>query len=246
MNIFKSVFKSLLHSSDVPKHIAIVMDGNRRWAKRRGLPTSVGHRAGAQTLKKIVDFCTKIDVDVLTVYAFSTENWKRSKEEVEGIMNLLREYLKEIGKDIKEKDVKFKIIGDITQLDRDIQLSIHNLEEETKSCTKLQFNIALNYGGRQEIVYAVKNIAAEVKENNLEIENIDESTISQNLYTQNITDPDLLIRTGGELRVSNFLLWQIAYTELWFTKEYWPDFTTKTLSKAINEYKKRIRRFGGK
>lgn len=233
-----------MENLDMPKHIAIIMDGNRRWAKKRFMPTVAGHRAGAEALRKIVEYCDKIDISFITVYAFSTENWKRSKEEVKDLMNLMREYLDKIENDNSDKNVKVKIIGDINRLDYDIQQKILNLENKTRNNTGLTFNIALNYGGRDEIINAVKRITKEFK--NKDIEKLNDEEFSKFLYTNESPDPDLIIRTAGEERLSNFLLWQSAYSEFFFTKVLWPDFTTKNLDKAIEEFSKRNRNFGGK
>ncbi len=231
---------------NLPQHIAIIMDGNRRWAKERGMRATEGHKVGADTLEKILTYCNKIGIKFLTVYAFSTENWKRSAEEVGVLMNLLRVYLGKLAKKANKENVKINIIGDMDAFDPDIRKSMINNVESTKNNTGLTFNIALNYGGRDELVKAFKHIATDIKDNKLQIEDINEELIGNNLYTAGEPDPDLLIRTSGEERISNFLLWQIAYTEMYFAKKYWPDFSEEDLMEAINEYKKRNRRFGGK
>jgi len=223
---------------NIPEHIAIIMDGNRRWAKKKSLPIKLGHKNGAEALRRIVEYCKKIGVKYLTVYAFSTENWKRSKEEVDDLMNLLREYLGKIEEDINGKNIRAKIIGDITKLDLDLQNKIKSLEEKTKDCSALTFQIALNYGGRDEIVNAVNNI---IKNN---VKEISEETFEKYLYTANVPDPDLIIRTAGEKRISGFLLWQCAYTEFVWTDVLWPDFGEKDLDLAIEEFNTRIRKFG--
>lgn len=227
-----------MNNINIPEHIAIIMDGNRRWAKGKGLPTKLGHKNGAESLRKIVEYSNEIGVKFLTVYAFSTENWKRSKEEVNDLMNLLREYLEKIEQDIDGKNIKARIIGDVTRLDEDIQEKIKKLEEKTKDCTALTFQIALNYGGREEIVNAVNNIIKD------KVNKVDEKIFENYLYTINAPDPDLIIRTAGEKRISGFLLWQCAYAEFVWTDVLWPDFKEKDLDLAINEFNKRVRKFG--
>ena len=227
-------------------HIAIIMDGNRRWAKEKGLNTKQGQKQGANTLEKIVRYANKIGLKYLTVYAFSTENWKRTKEEVGALMLLLKNYLDDFAKKVDTENIKINVLGDIKQLDKSLQKSIVSAMERTKQNTGLTFNIAFNYGGRAEIVKAVKEIANEIKTNELKVENIDEETISNHLYTKKQPDPDLLIRTSGELRTSNFLPWQIVYSEFYFIDKNWPDFTEEDLDLAIEEFKRRSRKFGGK
>ena len=229
---------------NMPKHIAIIMDGNRRWAKAQGKPASFGHKEGAKTLEKIVRYANKIGLEHITVYAFSTENWKRAEEEVKALMNLLQNYLDDYSKRADTENIKVKILGDITALSEGMQKSIKKCMERTKDNTGITFNIALNYGGRDEIVKAVKNIAQEVKENKIKIEDIDEGLISNNLYTVGQPDPDLVIRTSGEIRLSNFLPWQVVYSEFLFINKNWPDFDEEDLDNAIIEYQKRTRKFG--
>lgn len=231
---------------NMPKHIAIIMDGNRRWAKEHNLDPKQGHREGAKTLEKIVRYANKIGLEYITVYAFSTENWKRAEDEVGALMILLQNYLDDYSKRADTENIKVKILGDITRLSQGMQKSIIKCMERTKDNTGVTFNIALNYGGRDEIIRAVKSITKQVKENNLDIDSIDEELISNNLYTKGQPDPDLLIRTSGELRTSNFLPWQIVYSEFIFINKHWPDFTEKDLDEAIEEYQKRNRKFGGK
>jgi len=232
------------NKENMPKHIAIIMDGNRRWAKAQGKPAGFGHKAGAKTLENIVRYANKIGLEHITVYAFSTENWKRAEDEVNALMMLLQNYLDEYSKRADSENIKVKILGDITVLSQGMQKSIINCMERTKNNTGITFNIALNYGGRDEILKAVKNIAQQVKDGKLEIENIDEKTISNNLYTAGQPDPDLLIRTSGEIRLSNFLPWQLVYSEFLFVDKNWPDFTEEDLNDAIIEYQKRTRKFG--
>ena len=235
-----------LDKENFPKHIAIIMDGNRRWAKAKGMPGKAGHKEGAKTLEKIVRYANKIGLEYITVYAFSTENWKRTEDEVGALMTLLQNYLDDYSKRADTENIRVKILGDISVLSEGMQKSINKCMERTKNNTGVTFNIALNYGGRNEIVSAVKNIAKEVKDGNLEIEDITEEVISNNLYTKGEPDPDLVIRTSGELRTSNFLPWQIVYSEFVFLDKLWPDFTEEDLDSAILEYQRRNRKFGGK
>lgn len=231
---------------NMPKHIAIIMDGNRRWAVEHGLDKKQGHKEGAKVLEKIVRYANEIGLGYITVYAFSTENWKRAEDEVKSLMLLLQNYLDDYGKRADTENIKVKIIGDITRLSQGMQKSIIKCMERTKDNTGVTFNIAINYGGRDEIVKAVKNIATQVKEGNISINDINQELVSDNLYTKGQPDPDLLIRTSGELRISNFLPWQIAYSEFLFIDKHWPDFTEEDLDEAIEVYQKRNRKFGGK
>lgn len=228
-----------------PKHIAIILDGNRRWAKKNGLPVSTGHKAGGDNLLKIIDYAYEIGLKYLTVYAFSTENWKREEKEVNAIMNLLYNLTK---KEIKRKDKRnicIKVYGDKSILSSKIKKNLSILEENTKNRNGLTVGLCFNYGGRQEIVNSVKEIAKLIKENIIDIENIDEKLIEKYLYTSGIPDPDLVIRTSEEYRLSNFLPWQSTYSELYFPKDvYWPDFSTERLDEAIYEYINRNRRYG--
>lgn len=233
-----------MEKENMPKHIAIIMDGNRRWARKRGLDPKLGHKAGAKTLEKIVRYANKIGLDYITVYAFSTENWKRTEDEVGALMLLLQNYLDEYSRRADTENIKVKVLGDISALPEGMQKSIKNCMERTKENTGVTFNIALNYGGRDEILKAVKKIAQDVKENKIKINEITEETISNSLYTAGQPDPDLLIRTSGELRTSNFLPWQIVYSEFVFTDKNWPDFEEKDLDEAIEIYQRRNRKFG--
>ena len=228
----------------MPRHIAIIMDGNRRWAKAQGKPASFGHKAGAKTLEKIVRYANKIGLEYITVYAFSTENWKRTEEEVKALMTLLQSYLDDYSKRADTENIRVKILGDISALAPGMQKSIYNCMERTKDNTGVTFNIALNYGGRDELVKAIKQIAQEVKDGKTDIQDISEEMVSNNLYTKGEPDPDLLIRTSGELRLSNFLPWQLVYSEFLFVNKNWPDFTEEDLDNAIVEYEKRTRKFG--
>lgn len=237
---------STLEQTNYPKHIAIIMDGNRRWARQRNLEVKEGHKRGAETLEQIAKDCNNMGIKYLTVYAFSTENWKRSKEEVGALMLLLQSYLNTLSKRADTENIKINVLGDITVLSKGLQNSINKAIERTKDNTGLVLNIAFNYGGRAEITYALKQISEKIKNNEMKIEEISEETISNHLYTKGMPDPDLLIRTSGEIRTSNFLPWQLAYTEFYFTEEYWPDFTKESLLKAIEVYESRNRNFGGK
>lgn len=229
---------------NMPKHIAIIMDGNRRWAKAQGKPAAFGHKAGAKALENIVRHANKIGLEYITVYAFSTENWKRTEDEVSTLMMLLQNYLDEYSKRADSENIRIKILGDITALSKNMQKSIIDCMERTKNNTGVTFNIALNYGGRDEIIKAVKNIVSQVQNKKIEIESINEETIANNLYTTGQPDPDLLIRTSGEMRLSNFLPWQLVYSEFLFIDKNWPDFTEEDLDNAIVEYQKRTRKFG--
>lgn len=230
---------------NIPCHVAVIMDGNGRWAKKRFLPRNFGHKAGAKVVEQICEDAYNLGVKYLTVYAFSTENWKRSVEEVTGIMNLLRSYLIDCIERASKNNMRVRVIGDRSVLDADIVQRIEELEQKTAACDGLQFTIALNYGGRDEIRRAVKDMAEAVKAGELLAEDIDEKMISSYLDTRDIPDPDLLIRTSGEMRLSNFLIWQLAYTEFYFTDVLWPDFTVEDLKQAIRYYNGRDRRYGG-
>lgn len=233
-----------MEKENMPKHIAIIMDGNRRWARQKGLDPKLGHKEGAKTLEKIVRYANKIGLGYITVYAFSTENWKRTEDEVGALMLLLQNYLDDYSKRADTENIKVKVLGDISALPEGMQKSINKCMERTKNNTGVTFNIALNYGGRDEIVKAVKKISKQVKEGKINIEDINEQLISDNLYTAGEPDPDLLIRTSGELRTSNFLPWQIVYSEFVFIEKNWPDFDEKDLNEAIEIYQKRNRKFG--
>lgn len=230
---------------NVPNHIAIILDGNGRWAKAKGMPRSYGHVKGCANLETICDDMKELGVKYLTVYAFSTENWKRSREEVEGLMKLFRNYLKKCIKISDRNKMRVKIIGDISAFDEDIQQKIIELEEHSKDYNELHFQIALNYGSRDEITRGMRKMAKDVQEGKLSPEAISEETISGYLDTAGIPDPDFMIRTSGEQRLSNYLLWQLAYTEFYFTNVAWPDFNREELIKAIEQYNRRDRRYGG-
>ena len=234
--------EEIVNLDNLPEHIAIIMDGNRRWAKKNNLTTPQGHKEGAENLKRISKFANKLGIKYLTVYAFSTENWKRSKEEVGAIMKLLKFYILDFFKSYDE-NIKVNVIGRMSDIPDDLRKEIKSVEEKTKDNTGLVLNIAFNYGGRDESVSAVKNIARDVVEGKIKIEEITE--VSNNLYTANQPDPDLLIRTSGEERISNFLPWQISYSEFVFTDKYWPEYSNTDLLESIQIYQKRTRRFGG-
>jgi undecaprenyl diphosphate synthase len=229
----------------VPNHVAIIMDGNGRWAKRRGLPRVAGHRAGMKSVKEITTAADDIGVKVLTLYAFSTENWKRPEDEVDFLMRLPEEWLRLELNTLIKRNCKINIIGDADRLPAHTRDVVRDAEVKTQNNTGLILNIALNYGSRIEILNAIKQIATDVKEGRLDVEDIEESTLDNALLTRGLPDPDLMIRTSGEVRLSNFLLWQAAYTELWFTDVYWPDFKTENFLEAIRAYQGRGRRFGG-
>lgn len=226
------------------QHIAIIMDGNRRWAKEKNLPSAFGHKKGVDALKAAMRACDDFGVKYLTVYAFSTENWNRKKEEVDFLMNLLAETIKNELQEMHENGVVINFIGDLTKLSPKLQQILANAVDVTKNNNGVRLQIAFNYGSRDEMVYALKNICKKVQDGDIKIDDITEQTISENLYTKNIPDPDLLIRTGGEMRVSNYLLWQIAYSEFIVTKRYWPEFDKKALAEAITEFNNRQRRYG--
>ncbi len=226
------------------RHIAIIMDGNGRWAKNKGLPRSAGHKKGAETLQEIAKAAADIGLEYLTIYAFSTENWKREQSEVDYLMDLLRSYLSREFAEIKDKGARIRFIGERDMLDADIVKQMQKLEQETQHNEKFNFCVALSYGSRAEILSGVKNICQKVASGSLSIKDIDEASFSQELYTNGIPDPDLVIRTSGEQRVSNYLLWQIAYSELFFTKTLWPDFSVNELKEIINDFNSRERRYG--
>ncbi len=236
--------EDIINMQALPEHVAIIMDGNRRWAKKNNLNTPQGHKEGAENLKRIAKFANKIGIKYLTVYAFSTENWKRSQEEVGAIMKLLKFYLLDFF-NWSDENIKINVLGRIAELPNDLKDQIHKIEEKTKNNTGLVLNICFNYGGRDEIVNATKNIAQKVLDGELKIEDINEKLFSEYLYTANQPDPDLLIRTSGEERISNFLPWQISYSEFVFTDKFWPEYDEQEFLNSIQIYQKRTRRFGG-
>lgn len=229
---------------NIPNHVAIILDGNGRWAKKKRMPRNYGHTQGSKNVEKICEDAYKMGIQYLTVYAFSTENWKRPKEEVDSLMKLLQNYLDTSIKTSTKNNMRVRIIGDKSKLSEEIKKSIVSLEESSKNNTGLKLQVAINYGSRDEMLRAVKAIAMDVKVNKTEIDHIDENVFEQYLDTNGIPDPDLLIRTSGELRLSNFLLWQLAYTEFYFTDVLWPDFNKLELRKAVEYYTSRTRNFG--
>lgn len=230
----------------VPESVGIIMDGNGRWAKKRGLPRSLGHRKGAGVFRDVVLYCKELGVKYVTVYAFSTENWKRSKEEIDAIVDILREYLKKAFNEFKDENVYVRFIGDVSVFPEDIVEQIRKLDEDSSKNTGMVLNVALNYGGRDELVYAFKGMLTDIKSGKLSESDITEETIGKYLYTAGQTDPDIIIRPSGEQRLSNFMLWQAAYSEFWFDKVLWPDFKKKDILRAFADYAKRDRRYGGR
>ena len=230
---------------DVPRHIAIILDGNGRWAKKRGMPRGYGHVKGCENLEKICEYASELGVRYLTVFAFSTENWKRSRDEVEGLMKLFRDYLKKCIKLSKKWKMRMRVIGEISAFDQDIQDSVRKLEDFSSQFDELHFQLALNYGSRDEIIRGVRRMLAECQAGELSPKDMTEERFGEYLDTAGLPDPDLLIRTSGEQRLSNFLLWQLAYAEFYFTDVHWPDFDREELVRDIEQYNKRVRRYGG-
>lgn len=241
----KRIKHTEIDMNNLPCHIGVIMDGNGRWAKKRGLPRSAGHQAGADTLKKIVTECNKMGIKYITVYAFSTENWKRPKEEVDFLMNLLLNYLRDAERTLAGENVVIRAIGSRAELSEEIQEQIIKTENFTKNNTGIIMNIAVNYGGREELVTATKELCRKVASGEMSLEDIDQEAISENIYTKGQPDPDLIIRTSNEQRLSNFMIWQATYSEFYFTETLWPDFSVNDLKKAIIEYQNRNRRYGG-
>jgi undecaprenyl diphosphate synthase len=235
----------VLDKENIPKHIAIIMDGNGRWAKQRNLPRTMGHKAGVETIRKVIKEANKLGIKYLTLYAFSTENWKRPNDEVSALMKLLVEYLKNELEELNKNEVVINILGDIDKLPSDAQREIRKAIVTTKDNIGISLNIAFNYGGRDEILRAVNLVLEEVKKGNINEDSISEDIFEKYLYTYNIPDPDLIIRPSGEQRISNFLLWQCAYSEFWYSNVCWPDFKEEHLHKAIYDYQHRDRRYGG-
>ncbi len=237
-------YKDKLIKEKLPKHVAIIMDGNGRWAKQRNKERIYGHREGVKSVKAVVEAAVEVGIEYLTLYAFSKENWARPKQEVQALMNLLVQGIYDELDTMKEQNIKLKVIGDLSQLEDSVRESVLYALEQTAQNTGLVLIIALSYGARQEIIRAVKMIARKVQQGQLDVDDIDQELFSEHLYTAGIPDPDLLIRTSGELRISNFLLWQLSYTELYFTKVYWPDFRKEEFFQALYDYQNRQRRFG--
>ena len=233
-----------INKDNLPKHLAIIMDGNGRWAKQKGLLRALGHESGTKSVKSIVETCAKLGIENLTLFAFSTENWNRPKLEVDTLMKLLVRSLKKELKTLQKNNIQLNSIGNVSKLPESILKELNDVVNKTKENTRMTLTLALSYGSREELLNVVKNISYKVKNNIISIDTIDESIINQHLYTHNLPDVDLLIRTSGEHRISNFLLWQIAYAELFFTDVLWPDFTDENLYEAIISYQKRERRFG--
>jgi len=241
----KNIDKNIeLDMTRIPRHIAIIMDGNGRWAKEHNLPRALGHKAGVETIRKIVKECNNLGVKYLTLYAFSTENWNRPMQEIDSLMKLLVEYLKNEFEELNSNDVVINSIGNISKLPRICRVELDNAYEKTKNNSGLILNLALNYGGRNEIVDAVKKISVDFSSKKISKDEITEELVSKYMYTKGMPDPDLIIRPSGELRLSNFLLWQSAYSEFWFSDINWPDFNEKQLKLAVEDYQKRDRRFG--
>ncbi|GAB2563286.1 isoprenyl transferase [Gracilibacillus alcaliphilus] len=252
MHLFKLPFKKIREKEqllsaeiNVPEHVAIIMDGNGRWAQKRGLPRIAGHREGMDNVKRVVKAANHMGIHILTLYAFSTENWKRPTSEVEYIMKLPIDFLQHYLPELIEENVRIETIGEIERLPKNTRAAILRAKDQTANNTGLILNIAINYGSRGEMLHSIKEIYQEVQEGKYSINDITEETLSKHLYTKNYQDPDLLIRTSGEVRLSNFLLWQSAYSELWFTETLWPDFGPEEFGKAIQDFQQRKRRFGG-
>lgn len=237
--------ETALQDGSVPVHLAVIMDGNGRWAKRRGLPRSAGHRAGSEKLRSMTEWCGNRGIQYLTVYAFSTENWSRPSEEVSTLMSLLVEFLEKYDGEMSRQGVRLRVLGDMESLRPDIRTALENAVRRSAERKKMQLIIAFNYGGRREIVHAAQSLARAAATGELLPEEISEETISKNLYLPDVPDPDLIIRPSGELRLSNFLLWESAYSELWFADVLWPDFTEQDLDRALRDYSNRDRRYGG-
>lgn len=244
-SLFKKYVRPDAAPTNVPVHLAVIMDGNGRWAKRRGLPRSAGHKAGAEKLRNMTEWCGNRGIKYLTVYAFSTENWSRPSDEVAVLMSLLIEFLEKYDSEMARQGVRLRVLGDVKSLQPDIRTALDKAVDRSSARDKMQLIIAFNYGGRREIVHAAKAIAVAVAAGELKPEDIDEHSISKNLYLNDIPDPDIIIRPSGELRLSNFLLWESAYSELWFSDVLWPDFSESDLDRALTDYDKRDRRYGG-
>jgi len=236
----------LFDMNKLPQHLAIIMDGNGRWAKKRGLPRSAGHREGAKAVKRVIASCLNFNIPILTLFAFSTENWKRPKIEINYLLKFFERVLSKEKAGLIKNNIKINFIGRLNDLPNSLNEKMNELSESTRKNNKLILNIAINYGGKAEIIDAIKSITLKIIEGKLNIEEINENTIRDNLYTQNLPDPDLLIRTAGEMRISNFMIWQIVYTELWVTPVFWPDFGENNLIEAIINFQKRVRKYGGK
>lgn len=244
MALDKKIFDQIKLSGDIPEHIAIIMDGNGRWAKKRGLPRAAGHKKGVDTVKEITENCADLGVKYLTLYTFSTENWNRPKDEVSTLMRLLLKSLRERVSELNKNNIRLTTIGDIASLPYAVQNELREAIEKTKNNDKMTLNLALSYSGRWELIEAIKSIGKLISQNKLTVDEINEKCLKEHLTTKNIPDPDLLIRTSGEFRVSNFLLWQIAYTEFYISDMFWPDFNKQHLIEAIKSFQNRERRYG--
>lgn len=244
MALDKKIFDQIKLSGDIPEHIAIIMDGNGRWAKKRGLPRAAGHKKGVDTVKEITENCADLGVKYLTLYTFSTENWNRPKDEVSTLMRLLLKSLRERVSELNKNNIRLTTIGDIASLPYAVQNELREAIEKTKNNDKMTLNLALSYSGRWELIEAIKSIGKLISQNKLAVDEINEKCLKEHLTTKNIPDPDLLIRTSGEFRVSNFLLWQIAYTEFYISDMFWPDFNKQHLIEAIKSFQNRERRYG--
>lgn len=242
---FKSVKSKTAPVSAVPEHIGIIMDGNGRWAKKRGLPRTAGHKRGADTLEKIIEYCDKIGVRAVTAYAFSTENWSRPQSEVNAIMDMLYNYLLQADKKFGGRNIRFRVVGDLSVFDKKFMAAIEHAEKITRGNDGIIFNIALNYGGRREIAQAAQRAAQAALDKKIKPEQIDEEYLSRHMYLKDCPPVDLIIRPSGEYRLSNFLLWESAYAELWFSDVLWPDFSERDLDRAVADFGRRNRRFGG-
>jgi len=234
----------LFDKNKLPQHLAIIMDGNGRWAEKKGLPRSAGHREGAKTVRKVITSCLNFNIPILTLFTFSTENWKRPKNEINYLIKLFERVLNKEKENLIRNNIKINFIGRLNELPNSLNETMNELSKSTRKNNKLILNIAINYGGRAEIVDAFKSIALKIVENKINIKEINENIIRDNLYTHNLPDPDLLIRTAGEMRVSNFMIWQVAYTEFWVTPIFWPDFSENNLIEAIINFQKRVRKYG--
>ena len=243
---YKRYKNEIFDKNKLPKHLAIIMDGNGRWAEKKGLPRSAGHREGTKTVRRVITSCLNFNIPILTLFAFSTENWKRPKNEINYLIKLFERVLNKEKENLIKNNIKINFIGRLNELPNSLNETMNELSKSTRKNNKLILNIAINYGGRAEIVDAFKSIALKIVENKIDIKEINENIIRNNLYTHNLPDPDLLIRTAGEMRISNFMIWQVAYTEFWVTPIFWPDFSENNLVEAIINFQKRVRKYGGK
>jgi undecaprenyl diphosphate synthase len=246
INEYKNYKNKLMDNIKLPQHLAIIMDGNGRWAKKRGLPRSTGHKEGVKAVKRVISNCIDLNIPILTLFAFSTENWERPKNEVLNLIKLFGKVLDREKANLIKNNIRINFIGRLNELPNLLTKKMNELIELTRNNNKLILNIAINYGGRAEIVDAINSIILDLYDKKIKIEDINENTVRNNLYTHGLPDPDLLIRTGGEMRISNFMIWQIAYAEFWVSPVFWPDFDKNNLIEAIKDFQKRVRKFGGK